>query len=185
MGLFNRNGDTQRQEMVEEQADRASHQNLQSQGISHALQNQPVLNQQGQLREEYLSRLVDSGLNQESANLLKELLTRDLVLSNLESAEVNEVRWLTRLIQKKVHAMHPPEGSVMQGQYRAFLSDDEGDNLSALDDRQRVLIDQTVMVVVSRVARSKKGWQQEEMSKVYAVSENRKDNEEKGRRIFG
>lgn len=186
MGILTGNGDeSRRKELMDEQFSQGAHQNMQSQAISHALQNQPVLNQRGQIREEYLQTLIDSGVDEATAGKLKSLLSRDLVLSYMEAAEVNEVRWLVRLLQKKFHTLHPPEGSVMQGEYRAFLSDDEDDNLVALSDTARLLVDQTIMVVVSRVARSKQGWQQEETSRVYTVSEAKQDKENKGRRIFG
>lgn len=186
MSLFGQdNGSNRRQELMEDQAEKQTHQNLQSKAVSHALQNQPVLNQNGQIREEYLSHLVDSGIDESSASLLKDLLTRDMVLSNLDSAETNEIRWLTRLVQKNLEALHPPEGSVIQGEYRAFLSDDEEDRLAALNDRQRLLINEAVMVVVARVARSTDGWQQEELGKVYAVSEAKQEKDEKKGRILG
>lgn len=187
MGILTGNDDgDRRQELMDEQAAKQSHQTQQSAAISRGLQTQPVLNQRGQLREEYLQRLVDAGLDETTAGRLKSLLTRDLVLSYMEKAEVNEIRWLVRLLQKDFYALHPPEGSVMQGHYRAFLSDDKNDKYIALDDNARLLVDQTIIVVVSRVARSKQGWQQEEMSKIYTVTEAKHEKDDgKRRRIFG
>lgn len=157
-----------RQQMQQEQEDHAEHRQMQQAAFSDA----------GRPTREYLDSLTETPLDADTIDHLQNLLSKDFVLSKLQGAEKDELKWLTRNVALRVTRMHPPEDSYVQGEYRKFLYDDEDDGMTALSDAQEEEIWHVIMGVFARVARSEGGWQQEEFGKVYAVTERRESDEE-------
>lgn len=127
-------------------------------------------------RNEHFQELVESGIPEDTVYQLQALMSRDFVLSNLSSAEVNEMRWLARNLSLRVFAMHPSKESHLTGEWRRFVLDEQNQGLKPLSDSQRTKIHSFIMGYIARVARSKGGWQQEELSSQYQVSEMRTDD---------
>lgn len=136
-------------------------------------------------RQEYLDALTEHGLEKRSAAYLDNLLSPDFVLSKISQAEKEEMRWLVRQQAEKIKAMHPPKRSPVGGARMAALYDDEDAVLKPLDDRQVQLLEQGVFDVFFRVARSVGGWQQQELSSQYTVSDVRSDRDESEGRLRG
>lgn len=133
------------------------------------------------LQEEHFNELIEAGIPEETAYHLRSLLSKDFVLSNLSSAEVKEMKWLARNLSLRVFAMHPPKESALTGDLRKFVFDDPTQALEPLSDQQRAEIRAFILGYISRVARAKDGWQQDEISKQYKVSETRhKEDKDEG-----
>ena len=119
----------------------------------------------------YAEKIIDSDLDQGTVRILGNLLSKDWVLSNLNDAEVHEIRWLTRVMMRQLEALHPDEESVWQGAIRQYAYDADRQALEPLDSAQRLVIFEFIQGVVARAARSKDGWQQETFQKQFKVSE--------------
>lgn len=171
MSLFRESPEQRKQKMMQEQTRNATHRDMQ----------QSMMNSEGQIKKEYLEELTSAGIPDETAKHLRELLSEDFVLGNLRDEEVQEIRWLGRELQKEVEWMHPNDDSVLNGEYRKFMYDDDDDGLSSLSDKQQVKIGEFILDVFARVSRGRGGWQQEEMGKHYTVSEMKDGDDSKGR----
>jgi hypothetical protein len=127
-------------------------------------------------RNEHFDDLVEAGIPEDTVKHLESLLSRDFVLANLSSAEVNEMRWLARNLSLRVFALHPSKESHLTGEWRKFVLDEPDQGLKPLTDSQRTKIHSFILGYIARVSRSKGGWQQEELSSQYQVSEIRNDD---------
>lgn len=135
----------------------------------------------GQMDSGYIDQVTNSQLQQGTVDILANLLSKDFVLGNLSEAEVHEHRWLTRELVLEVEAMHPRPDSMWRGRFRQVAAGQERDALEPLDDAQKATMQQFIQGVISRVTRSRDGWQQEEVNKSYRVSERREpDNDDGG-----
>lgn len=136
-------------------------------------------------RDDYLKRLTDHGLDEHTTEYVDNLLSPDFILSKISGAEKHEMKWLVREEKEKIIAMHPTEESPIQGEYRKFVYDDEGDALSSLSDREIQLLDMAVWDIFFRIARSVGGWQQQELSSQYRVSKVDDDADDDSGRLKG
>jgi hypothetical protein len=172
MSLFsNSNEVAQREELAENDFERGIHRDIQGQmaaGHDHG----------PQLNEDHFQELVEAGVPEDTVFHLRSLLSRDFVLSNLSEAEVHEMRWLARNLALRVFAIHPSKKSHMTGSYRQWVFDEPNQGLSSLSDGQRAKIRSFILAYIARVSRSKAGWQQEELSRQYQVSEMRTDSDD-------
>lgn len=125
---------------------------------------------------EYLQELTDNQLDSHTVVLMQNLVGQDFLLSNLKGAEINEIKWLSRSMARKVKRMHPPQESFVTGERRKVLLDDDRDGLKPLTPHQENLVDQALMDFFTRVARSRDGWQQDEMGKQLRVSRTEDDS---------
>lgn len=169
MGLVSRDSQSQEEAMEEQRKDQEHMQNLannlQEAGVDPA----------------YADRIIESDLEQGTVRILSNLLSRDWVLSNLNEAEVHEVRWLSRVMMKQLESLHPNEESIWQGEVRKYAFDEERQALKPLDSAQRLVIFEFIQGVVARAARSKDGWQQETLKKQITASERiDRDNDDDG-----
>jgi hypothetical protein len=169
---------------IQQQAEEHRHNtNLQA----GAQQQQQIWGSEGNLRAEYIRELTDTSLEDPTVVLLGNMLSQDFVLGNLRAAELHEIQFLLRELELEVVRAHPPEESDITGEYRAYLFDDDHEALQPLSTKQRIEIQQLIMGVFMRATRSLDGWQQEEWSKVYNVSEVKNGESEKDKlteRIF-
>jgi len=129
-----------------------------------------AFNKQGQLSKEYLNTMVEHGLDESTALMLRNMLSKDFVLANLTRAEVHEKNWLSRVEMLKVKGQHPMPDSVYQGEYRQFMFDDPKAGLESLDPEQETLLDQALMDIMARISRGESMAQQDAFSKVIAES---------------
>lgn len=177
--LNSRNGDPQREELMDKQQAQQIQADQTSQATSQAL------DEQRQNLTQNLQELVRTGVPRDRVDAFQDMLSEDMVLSFLTSAETDEMRWLSRLFAELLIADHPRQGSVMQGDYRAVLSDDDDDDLEPMSGREKNQLQQVLMNVLSRMARSRDGQQWEEFGKVYTVNEQRTEDDDERRKLFG
>lgn len=142
-------------------------------------------NEQGQMSAEYVEALTDTKLSEGTINVLENLITQDFVLGYLEQGEATEQKWLARIAAQRVIAMHPGEQCVLQGEFRAFLYDDEHEHLQALSDREKERIRQFIKGVFLRVSRSREGWQQDKIGEQVKVSRQESDSSDDGGLLSG
>lgn len=126
-------------------------------------------------RREYLEAVIEDQLDDATVGMLRNMTSPDFILSNLENAEITEIKKLRRITYKKVVAAHPHPDAIMQGDLREQVYDD-GDALKPLSQNQKVLIDQYIRGAFARLARSRDGFQQEQFGKTISASE-RKDSD--------
>jgi hypothetical protein len=132
---------------------------------------QNPFDESGQMQADYVEMMVGSDLTQGTVNVLSNLTAKDFALANLDEAETWEFRWLARELLVEVDAMHPPEESVFQGEFRKFCADKERQALKPLDDVQRATLFQFVQGAIADATKGEDMRQQEELGKTRRVSE--------------
>lgn len=136
------------------------------------------------IRDDIFSQIADTDLQDPSKDLLRNLLTKDLVLANLKEAEVTEWRWRLRTKKELFFAAHPQEGDLVVGRYRKAIYDDEtAQNLMPLDDFQRMAVHDLFDTVETRITRARKMRQQRLMKTTIQerkVDDGEKQTESKG-----
>lgn len=120
--------------------------------------------------------IADSDLNEGSKNLLKNLLSKELVLANFTKAEVNEWRWKLRRKKELFFLMHPGPQCLVIGEDRGAIYDDPHASLSPLSDQQRQLVRDLFDVLEARITRAR-GMKQQEMVNT-DIHEHRDGNDE-------
>lgn len=153
----------EQQRMLQKQHDQALQRDLASQAAA--------FDKEGRLSREYLETMVEHGLDESTALLLRNMLSKDFVLANLTHAQVHEKIWLTRVEMLKVRGQHPLEESVYQGEYRQFAFDDERQGLEPLEPEQESLLAQALLDIEARLTRGEDMAQQDAFSTV--ISETR------------
>jgi len=172
MSLFSNSNDVeQREQLAENDFERGVHRDLQGQ---MAAEQEPG----PELTEDHFQELVEAGVPEDTVFQLRSLLSRDFVLSNLSEAEIHEMRWLARNLALRVFAIHPSKKSHLTGTYWQWVFDEPNQELKPLSDGQRAKIRSFILAYIARVSRSKAGWQQEELSRQYQVSEMRTDSDD-------
>lgn len=176
MRLF-RSSEPSQEELQQQQAQNALHQtNLGSM-------------QQGEHTpdKEFLREITEEQLDEGTYELMQNLFSHDFILSNLNAAQEQEIRWLAQVVARKIKRMHPDPECYAVGERRRIVFDDpDGEALRPLSPQQESLIDQATLQFLTRPARSREGWQQEELSKSYTYSEVGDSNDgQSGRSLFG
>jgi hypothetical protein len=154
-------------EIRKEAAERQMHQmNLSAAGAEHPMDTA------------YIDKMTDHDLDDPTVDILANLLDQDFLLGNLAEAEVHEYRWLARVMMLEVESIHPNADSVFSGDVRAVAYDDKHDALTPLSAREKAVIEQFIMGVISRATRGRDGWQQEMFNKTIQASETREVNDD-------
>jgi hypothetical protein len=130
-------------------------------------------------RREYLEAVIKDELDDATVRMLRNMTSPDFILSNLQDAEINEIKLLREITLKKVYAAHPHPNSAMHGERRKQVYED-GKPAESLSQNQKVLIDQYVRGAFARVARSREGFQQEQFGKTISASERRTEDTDEG-----
>jgi len=120
---------------------------------------------------DYVRMMVDSELQDGTATMLANLLSRDWVLGQMSDAETHEARWLARTMVDELEAMHPAEDSIWTGELRRYAADDPTQQLRPLNAAQKLEIFEFIQGFIARVSRSREGFQQEIFRKQIRKSE--------------
>lgn len=107
---------------------------------------------------------------------LENMTSRDWVLGNHTPAQEHEIRFKLEVMRLKILGMHPPEEGV-SGAERAFLMDDESEQLDPLSQQERLLIDELIDTLKSRVGRGRGGFEREQQNTEIARAETGSDEE--------
>lgn len=115
-------------------------------------------------REEFVEKVTETGIQQDVAKSVHNLLADEGVLSNIREADREFARLHAENVVKYVEAMHPPADSHVQGNLRrAYLGDLE-DGRKALDDATVANFRSVLLGAFFRYSRSIEGWQQDKFS---------------------
>lgn len=155
--------------------EKAREQQEHSQNLQQAQSLAPDFND----RREYLEEVVEDELDDATVGMLRNMTSRDFILSKLNDAEITEIKKLRRITYKKIVAAHPDKDAVMKGDLREQVYED-GAALTPLSQNQKVLIDQYLRGAFARLARSRDGFQQEQFGKTISASERKDSNDEDG-----
>lgn len=129
----------------------------------------------------YIKEMTNHQLEDPTVDLLANMLDQDFMLGNLTEAEVHEYRWLARVMMLEIQSLHPNQDTVFQGELRAVAFDDKAQNFTPLSERDKAVIEQFIMAVISRATRGRDGWQQEMFNKTIQASETRQiDDDDDG-----
>lgn len=133
----------------------ATSQQAQLMGLEHAMR------QAEQIRSDLLDQISDSDLNSDARNLLENLVSKDFIFANLTQEEVTEFKFELMLFRKKFYTLHPSQESVIEGEFRRYVYDDEGNTLTSLTQQEKLIVDQFFKGVFQRVTRAREMKQQE------------------------
>lgn len=169
MRLFRRNKGPDQVELIDKQQRGQVHQaNISPQSNGYQQQPRPD--------GRHIEELTETELDDATIRLMENMFAKDFMLSNLNDAEVKEIKWLARATARKIKRMHPRPESFVQGEYRKMVFEDSADGLRSLSPRQENLIDQAVLDFLTRPPRSRGGWQQDELGKQINVSKLEEDD---------
>lgn len=130
-----------------------------------------------QVHQGILDDLTDTEISEGSKEILRNLVSKDLVLAYLTEAEINEVKWHIRIVKELYLAMHPAQNCRIEGEDRAAINDDPTDRLYALSEEERINIETFFMSVQSRVTRARDMKQQELMNTQIAEHRDQRSKE--------
>jgi hypothetical protein len=85
-------------------------------------------------------------------------------------------------------AVHPPEESCITGATRAFLYDDEMEELQPLTQQERLVIDEFIETIKAMVTRGRGGFERKQMNTSIAQTETKKEStqsDSKWQSLFG
>lgn len=122
--------------------------------------------------------LTDTELSEGSKDLLRNLITKDLVLAYLNDAEVNEVKWHIRIVKELYFAVHPDQNCLVTGKDRAYINDDSTDTMTPLTENEQITVESFFLSVITRVTRAR-GMKQQEMLNT-DIREHRDNTESNG-----
>lgn len=112
--------------------------------------------------ESMLNDIVSTSLSEGSKDMMKNLLTKDFVLANLNRAELNEFKWKLRVKKEIFFAMHPTQDCLVVGERRAAINDDPSDTLRPLTKEMKWEVDNVFDGIWMRSTRAL-GMQQQKM----------------------
>lgn len=135
-----------------------------------------------EVKAHYLDKLADAGLSDAGADILDNMVDQSMALGNLSAAEVHEIKWRLHVMYIKIKANFPHQESDIQGKLRAYYFDNRDEDITALTDKQKIIISQMLIGISVFISRSKQGFQQEKLVEQIRVSEvrNPDDNQDDG-----
>jgi hypothetical protein len=187
-----RNGGS-RAEEIRKQREEKLEQQKQMRREQGALQD--AFNQNGDVSEGFIRELVsnddlDGGspeaLQEETISKIQNLLSRDVVLSNLTDAQEHDIRMKLEVMKLKAIGAHPPQESYITGDLRAFLMDDVDEGLKPLTSKERMLIDDFFETLKIRATRGRGGFEREQQNTNIARTETQnEDTDQSGGKLSG
>lgn len=137
-------------------------------------------------RAEMIDKLMESELDSGTVKALNNLVSRDFVLSYFEGKDLTTFEWQLESALLRLFAMHPPQGGV-GGKARTYYYDDPKDALVPLRPQDREQLRSFKKGILSRVRRSKGGYQQDKIGETTSRVEtiNRKEEDDSKGRIRG
>jgi len=159
----------------EEQAQRQEQMQDHQANLSQAQALTPDFND----RRQYLEEITEAGIDPSTVRMLDNMLSPDFILSNLKDSEIHEIKHLRKITLRKLFAAHPSQESIMRGELRDEVYEG-GEPAQALTQQQKIALDQFIRGAFTRLARSRDGFQQEEIGKSLSVSERRSEKDDEG-----
>lgn len=153
-----------------------------------------AFNQQGELDRGWMRDILDTEdleeyLPEATIKKIQAMINKEWVLANLTNAEAHDRRHKLEVIKIKILGTHPPEESAIVGPVRAFLFDNEREDLMPLTPAQRNTIDQIITTLQNRVTRGRGGFERKQINTNIARTESEasqpEDSSGRFRGLFG
>lgn len=125
-----------------------------------------------------LNSITETTLREGSKEMLRNLLTKDFVLANLDKAQLHEFKWKLECKFEYFIWMHPSDDCLVVGDRRAAINDDPADRLRPLTFQQKWEVMNVFDGIWMRVTRAL-NMRQQEMLKL-DIRESRVDRGERG-----
>lgn len=108
------------------------------------------------MSEEVLRFLAQTDLPPASKQKFEELMSRDFVFANLNSPEVEEQKWLLRVLRELFVISHPSPECYVRGEWAKAINDDpRAGELGPLDEQDMLEVDALFKTVWLRLTRSR------------------------------
>lgn len=145
---------------------------------------QQAFNQDGKLDRGWMREILDTNdlekhLQEFTIAKIQAMLNKQWVLANLTDAETHDRVYKLEVMKYKILGEHPPEESAIVGPVRAFLHDDETEDLRPLTPQERNTIDQIIVTLQNMVTRSRDGFERKQINTNIARTESESSNENK------
>jgi len=133
-------------------------------------------------REEFVDKVTETGISQDVATAVHNLLADESVLGNIREADREFARLHAENVVKYVEAMHPPKESHVQGELRRAYLGDLTDGREAIDDATLANFRSILLGAFFRYSRSIDGWQQDKFGEQIQTQrlEDRRDEGNEG-----
>lgn len=147
---------------------------------------QQAFNSDGKLDRNWMKEVLgtddlEDKLEKGTIRKIQAMLNKQWVLGNLTDAEAHDRMYWLDVQRQKILCEHPPEDSHVHSELRAFLLDDEREDLSPLSASERNQIDQIITGVKNMVTRSRNGFERQQWNTRIARTEKGDgDGEESG-----
>jgi len=172
-----------RHEALKEQREEKQRLERESKRETGALRD--AFNEDGALSEEFIESMIsdedfDRGggkmLQSRTVAKLQNMLSRDVVLGNLTEAQEHDMRYKLDVMKLKIMGIHPSKKGVT-GELRAFLMDDKSENVQALTQQERILLDDFFEALKIRLTRGREGFEREQMNTSISRAETDADRQ--------
>jgi hypothetical protein len=134
---------------------------------------------------EYVDHIVEPGVEDSLPTPVRNLLSKDFPLSNIDRADREYIRLLAENIVLYSREMYPPKESEIQGDRGAALLEDPDYNRHALSERKLNEIESTLIASFARSSRGMGGWQQDKFSESIQTQRLEKDEQEDSGGLMG
>lgn len=114
---------------------------------------------------------------------VRALINRQWVLANLTDAQTHDRWYKLEVMKLKIYGSFPPDESAFQGPMRAFLYDDEMEQLESLTAEQRNTIDQIIASLQNMLTRSKEGFERKQINTNIARTEREQAENDSGGKL--
>lgn len=144
---------------------------------------QQAFNQDGELDRGWMREILDTNdleeqLQEFTIAKIQAMLNKQWVLANLTDAETHDRVYKLEVMKYKILGEHPPEESEIVGPVRAFLHDDETEDLRPLTPQERNTIDQIIVTIQNMVTRSRDGFERKQINTNIARTESESSSDE-------
>lgn len=144
---------------------------------------QEAFNSQGELSRGWMRQLLNTDdledrLQPWTIKKIQSMLNKQWIVANLTEAETHDRTYWLEVQKYKILGEHPPEGSAITGEVRAFLFNDKTELLRPLTPTERNTIDQIITGLKNMVTRSRGGFEREQINTSIARTESEQDEKD-------
>jgi len=146
---------------------------------------QQAFNTSGELDRGWMREILNTDdleekLQPNTVTKIQAMLNRQWIIANLTEAETHDRIWWLEAQKYKIYAEHPRSDTGVEGPMRAFLMDDNVEQLRPLSARERNAIDQVVNGLKNMVTRARGGFERQQINTNIARTETGEDQSNEG-----
>lgn len=137
------------------------------------------------VERDVLEYLAETDLSDQDKELLKDYVTRDFVLANVDGAEYNELKWELRVLKETMRLFWPPQDCLVTGEDRAAINDDPSDEATPMSQQDRLRLEAFFRNIRLRLTRSRNMKQQEMLRTSIAQTHVQRGNQDNNSGLTG